>query len=190
MNDTTTAAPQAQAKTKSNSVISTKVDPVAKTLTFVVVGASPTGGSMELKVWLDKMSQENRDYSAYHGVGQKVRDAAAIPFDTEAKRYATPGEKYEAMKVVVDHLNSGSTDWNPKRTAKGPGSEELMLTKALAEVYPDKSVDEVRTKVLGYTKAERLALMDHPKVKPIVERLRAENVAASQVDAEKLLEGF
>lgn len=172
---------------KSNTIITTKYDPVTKTLTFTVPKASPTGGSMTLVLEIEKVSAANRDYAAVHGLKQRVSDAAAIPFNAKTNHYATPGEKFEAMKVIVEHLNSGAESWSPKR-AERVGSDELMLTQALAEAYPDKSAEYVRNKVAGWTRAERLAMMDHPTVKPIIERLRAGQVGG--VDAEKLLKDF
>jgi len=171
------------AKPKSNSVVTTKWDTEKRTLTFTVLKVG------ELTLELGKVHQSNLDYAAIHGLKQRVSDAAAIPFDAKAKRYATPQEKYDAMKALVDHYNSGAAEWSLKR-AERVGTDELMLTQALSELYPMQTADAVRAKVAGMTRAERTALSDHPKVKPVIERLRAAALATSGVDAEKLLEGF
>jgi hypothetical protein len=59
------------------------------------------------------------------------------------------------------------------------------LVSALKEVYPAKSEDELLTWVRKRTKDEVAALQQGEKLKPIIERLRAER--AKGVDAEQLL---
>jgi hypothetical protein len=170
-------------KPKSNSVVTTKYDAIKRQLTFTVAKAG------ELVLDLGAISQGNADYAMVHGFKARVVDAAAMPFNAKEKRYATASEKYEAMAALVSHYNSGAEGWSPKR-AERVGSDELMLTRALSEAFPDKTAEYVRAKVAGWTKAERLVMMESPKLKVIIERMRAETLATTGVDADKLLGSF
>lgn len=115
---------------RAGSVVGAVIDEVKRTVTFNVVGE----GSLVLS--LDAMSDETRAYAALHGMKQRVSDAAAIPF--RDGKYATPGEKYAAMRALVEHYNGGAKEWARHGGGeKGPrvSGETDLIIRALAELY-------------------------------------------------------
>lgn len=131
-------------KKRANSIISKRVWQGNREYTVHGVGT--------LIVYPDKMSAECRAYAMGHGIDQRVCDAAALSRDTSTGKSATPQEKFEAMRRIVDHLNSGSTDWAIRVAASaGPdaGLTLLAMMRALG-----KSLDEVEA-VIAATMAKR-----------------------------------
>lgn len=171
---------------RANWTIAHKVeDTVVK---FVVKDA----GTLELDI--QKIHPNNYERAAVHGLVQRVSDAAAMARDTKTGKPATPQEKYEAMKRLVEWYNSGAEGWSPQR-AEGKEREQSGvgdLRQALEEMYPEKPAERIREYVKGLKKEERAALMGQEKVRRIVERIRDERakVSAAGVDAEELLRGL
>lgn len=131
-------------KKRANSIISKRVWQGNREYTVHGVGT--------LIVYPDKMSAECRAYAMGHGIDQRVCDAAALSRDTSTGKSATPQEKFEAMRRIVDHLNSGSTDWAIRVAASaGPdaGLTLLAMMRALG-----KTLDEVEA-VIAATMAKR-----------------------------------
>lgn len=180
-------------KTKSNSVITTDVNEDQLRITFKVKGAG------EIVLDLTKMNSAILTRARTHGFIQKVSDRAAIPFNKETNLYASPQEKMAAMQELVDHFHSGTADWAPKRaegTGRKPGGLDAILLAAVAEVT-GKTIAEVRAIVEAGAKAKEItqaqflaALSNAGKVKPVVERLRAEQAANVDLDGDELLEGL
>lgn len=174
-------------KPKSNSVITTELikgDGITKpVIVFKVKDAGET------RLELAKCHLAILDRACIHGLVQKVSDAAALSRDTKTGKSATPGDKLAAMMKVVEHLTSGSEEWNMKREGGGgPGLETQLLVKALCEVYPGKGEDQIKGWVGKRSAAERMALMQQDNIKAIMERLRGE--ATQSVDAGELLKGL
>lgn len=168
-------------KAKSNSVVSTKVD--GEKLIFLVKG---TG---EAILDLTLLSESNRWRAVLHGLTQKVCDAAALSRDTTTGKSASPADKLAAMVKVVEHLNSGTEEWNLKREGGGgPSVETTLLVKALVELYPAKPEADIAKWLKARKPEERAALMGQANIKGIVDRLRAE--AGKAVDTEELLSGL
>ena len=96
----------------------------------------------------------------------------------------------EDMVEDSDTLNTQiqALKWSAARESTG-GAGSSILVLALME-FKGKSKDEVRTFLADKTQADKLALRNHPKIKPIVDRLEAEKSAKTGADAEDLLEGF
>jgi hypothetical protein len=117
MSDMTNAV--ATGKKRANSVITTSID--GDVMRFAVLG-QPT---LQLDIVL--VSEQNRSRAMLHGFKQRVSDAAAIPADMQTGKPASPREKWEAMKAIVDHLNSGASEWNIKRAEGGFGGVGIVL---------------------------------------------------------------
>jgi len=161
---------------RSNSVIRTEIDQVARTVTFHVFKQG------SLTVYLDKMSQANRDYGVYHAVKHRVGDAGAIErmLVNGQEVAATPAAKFANMKPVVDHLNSGAETW---RIAGGDvASEGTLLFAALMAMKPERDEKKLTKWLTEQPRAKRDALLIDPKVKPFVDAIRAER--AKGVDTE------
>lgn len=185
-----------QVKPKSNSVITSAWDATSNVITFTVRKAGANGQSdAALALDLNKVSEKNRARAMAHGFIQRVSDRAALSRNTTNGQSATPAEKLAAMKGLVDFLASGTDEWAPERVGgvKGPTGLDPLLIAAVAEAT-GRSTDEVRELVAkgaekkSVTKAVYLATLGGAgTVKPIVERMRAEQASAFEVDADELL---
>jgi hypothetical protein len=167
-----------EAKQKSNSTITTIVD--GNQVLFTVLGA----GSVTLD--LDKVNKALHQAFMVHGAKQRISDRAAISRNPETGLSATPQDKLEAMRELVEHYHSGTSEWN-LRTGSGR-QDGGLLVQALMKAYPDKGLERVREYVKGLKADEKNALMVSPKLKAIVDELRA--AATKSVDTEELLAGL
>jgi hypothetical protein len=117
---------------------------------------------------------------AAHGAEQKLGDSTAGVEDLD--------DAVLAVEEVIERLNAG--EWNVKREGSGIAGTSV-LARALVE-FTGKSAEEIKTFLSAKTQAEKVALRNNPKVKPIVERIEAEKAARAksggkQVDTEALL---
>lgn len=184
-------------KAKSNSVITAHPDPEAQTLTFKVLGVG------DIVLNLAGVGEGVRIRALYHGLTQRVSDAAAIPFNKETGKYATPQEKYEAMRALVEHYNAGG-DWARGRAAGGArvGGETALILRALAEhqgleveamrervkILAEKRETTPRAYLASVLAAGRAETSPLGNVVTIYERLRAEQpVAGVKIDADELM---
>jgi len=129
-----------------------------------------------LTIHLERLHEANQRYAALHGLKQKVGDAAALGAS------ATDDDKFAAMRVIVDHLESGSPDWNLGRT-----STDSALIEALIAAGKDDTA-EMRAKVRAMTPAQRVALQTHPTVKPHYDAILA--ARGKSVDTDAILAGL
>lgn len=175
------------AEVKGTRVLSHEVGETSVTFTVKDALQGEDGGKLPGTLVLDfnALSAEVRQQAMVHGLVQRVSDRAAISRDGDTGKSATPLDKFNAMKVLVEHYNSGSASWNLSGGERGPSDEVKLLATALAELYPLKGLEELTAWVRKRSKDELAALVTGEKLKPIVERLRAER--AKGVDAEALL---
>lgn len=178
-------------QTERKSIIQARVD--GDTIVFDVKGAG------ELRLDMKKVHPDVATRAMHHGFIQRVSDKAAIARNTDNGQPATPQEKLEAMRAVVDHFMSGTAEWNIKR-AEGAGRKsgglDGIALAAVAEVT-GKAIDEVRAIVKagaeskGTTPALYLAAVSSAaKVKPVLERMREEAAQRADLDGDELLEGL
>lgn len=170
-------------KVKSNSVIQTAINTEARTVTFTVLGVT----DRPIVLDLNKVSQSNTDYAAFHGFKQRVADKAALPCDEVTGKSASPREKYDAMFALVDYYNSGSDGWSPARTGEGGGTSGMtkMLKAALLAAYPTKTEADIEKFLDGKSRKQQAALIASDVVKPHYEKLV--NAATAGVDIQGLL---
>ena len=139
----------------------------------------------KVQITLDFRNGETRAFTipddllskfAAHGAEQKLGDEIAGLSDTD--------DCVIAIDDLIDRLYNG--EWNVKREASGMAGTSV-LARALVE-HTGKSMEQIKAFLSTKTQAEKVALRNNPKVKPIVERLEAEKVSkASKVDTEALL---
>lgn len=152
----------------------------------VVVGVK---GFAPMVIDLDdvRLSAEVIAAAAINGFRQRLMDAAALKRDTTTGKSATPEEKDAAIRRLYDHYLSGSVEWELKRAESGPRMDPLVV-RAIMEAFA-KDEDVVRGMI--ETKAQEksitpmaycAAMAELGRVKPIVERMRAEAVAAVVVE--------
>lgn len=137
----------------------------------------------ETKLELGKVSAANAERAKVHGFVQRCSDRAAISRDTKTGQPASPKDKFEAIKELVEHYNSGAEQWSTAREGGGgPSAETALLISALCELYPKKTREDIQAWVRKRSANERLALCEGPQVKVIIERLRAESAKDIKVD--------
>lgn len=113
---------------------------------------------------------------AAHGAEQKLGDETAGLEDVE--------DAVMAVDELIDRLYNG--EWGQKREANGMAGTSV-LARALCELT-GKTRDQIKAFLSAKTQAEKVALRNSAKVKPIVDRLESEKVSkASKVDTDTLL---
>lgn len=113
---------------------------------------------------------------AGHGAEQKYGDETAGVDDVDD------------MVLAVDDLDSRiqKLEWSQKREGSGMAGTSILL-RALME-FSGRSQEQVKEFLTGKSQAEKLALRNSAKVKPIVERLEAEKLSkGTKVDTDALL---
>lgn len=189
------AAPQAPTLTgkRANWTIAHKVE--GQLVRFSIKGAG------ELVLDVAKVHAANRAKAELHGFVQRISDAAAMARDSKTGASATPQEKFEAMKRLVEHYQSGSEEWSPARSVEGvgrPKSENAnarLLRIALSLFNPEKSQETIAEFVKARSAAQITALLMSEQLKVSVElareQLREEEMKAAEgVNAEELLSGL
>jgi hypothetical protein len=139
---------------------------------------------------LERLSPEVKAYAVYHGLKQKGSDAMALPAEKFPGNRVPESAKWDALKAVIDHLESGSLNWNPDRLASGPSvSGVKFLLDALCELYAGKKTREQLVEFLkSKSREEQLALAENAKIKPIIERMTA--AAVAHIDTSAMLDGL
>lgn len=114
--------------------------------------------------------------AAGHGLVQKGGDATAGSKDLD--------DAVEAVLAVKENLEKG--DWNAR--VEGSGFAGIsVLAKALVEVT-GKTPEQVKEFLKSKTPADKIALRNSARLRPVIERLEAEKATkSSKVDAEALL---
>ena len=113
---------------------------------------------------------------AAHGAEQKLGDEIAGLTDTE--------DCVLAVDELIDRLYNG--EWSVKREANGMAGTSVLV-RALVE-HTGKTVDAIKQFLNGKSQAEKVALRNNPKIKPIVERIEAEKVSKkANVDTDAML---
>ena len=126
--------------------------------------------------------------AALFGWSRKISNEAAMSRDPSTGLPASNADKLSAMRSMIEHLESGTVDWSPARSAstRVSGADIGLLVTALMELQPTKTKDELTAWVKSKEPAARSALMLNAKIKPIIDRLRA--ALASDIDADALLD--
>lgn len=113
---------------------------------------------------------------AAHGAEQKLGDEIAGLTDTE--------DCVLAVDELIDRLYNG--EWSVKREANGMAGTSVLV-RALVE-HTGKTVEQIKQFLSGKSQAEKVALRNNPKIKPIVERIEAEKASKkANVDTDAML---
>ena len=113
---------------------------------------------------------------AAHGAEQKLGDEIAGLTDTE--------DCVLAVDELIDRLYNG--EWSVKREANGMAGTSVLV-RALVE-HTGKTVEQIKQFLAGKSQAEKVALRNNPKIKPIVERIEAEKASKkANVDTDAML---
>ena len=114
---------------------------------------------------------------AAHGAEQKLGDEMAGLEDLD--------DAVLAVDELRERLERG--EWGTQRTSNGMAGTSILV-RALME-STSKDLTAIKTFLASKTQAEKIALRNNPRIKPIVERLEAEKAAKnSKVDTDALLD--
>ena len=168
--------------TKRNTTISTTIvtnddnRPCALHLKFA--------NGQELAITASQLTNNVMEYAIFHGLKQKLVDAAAISRNPETGRAASVEDKYQAVKTVYDRLLAGQ--WNATR--EGGAATGGLLLQALCRMYAGrKTPDELKVFLAEKSDAEKTALRHNPRVAQIIEDIRVETGKAASIDTDELL---
>jgi len=129
------------------------------------------------------LSEEIGAICAWHGLKQKLIDAAAISRNPDTGRAATVEEKRTAVTEVWARLCAG--EWNKAREGGAGGG---LLYRALCRLYEGKRwPEEIKTFLAGKSDAEQSALRRNSRVAAVIEELRAADASRAGIDSEALL---
>lgn len=138
----------------------------------------------ELAITASQLTNHVTEYAIFHGLKQKLVDAAAISRNPETGRAASVEDKYQAVKTVYDRLLAGA--WNAAR--EGGGATGGLLLQALVRMYAGrKTLDELKAFLADKSDAEKTALRKNPRVARIIEEIRAETGKSANIDTDELL---
>ena len=138
----------------------------------------------ELAITASQLTSHVMEYAIFHGLKQKLVDAAAISRNPETGRAATVEDKYQAVKAVFDRLLGGQ--WNATR--EGGGNTGGLLAQALTRMYAGrKTAEDIKAFLADKSDAEKAALRKNPRVAAIIEDIRAEQGKAADIDTDELL---
>jgi hypothetical protein len=113
---------------------------------------------------------------AAHGAEQKLGDEIAGLDEVE--------DCILAIDELIDRLYK--LEWSVKRESGGMAGASVLV-RALAQLY-GKPTEAIKAFLSNKTQAEKVALRNNPKVKPIVEAIEAErNAKKANVDTDALL---
>ena len=154
----------AQAKPKSNSVVTTKWE--LDTLRIDVIGAGTIMFDMA------KTSADNRLAAERHGWTQRLCDRAAKGRDPKTGAAAPPSAKFLAIKELADYYMSGEVPWK----MVGGSAEGGLFFQAFCEYRSDKSEAQIKKFLDSRTEDQAKELRMIPEVITIMVRLRSERV--------------
>lgn len=152
----------------------------------------PEDGSPPV-IRLDFRNGESREFKipsellyrfAAHGAEQKLGDETAGETDVD--------DMVLSVDELIERLSKRDEDgtfkgeWTVRREAGGMAGTSVLM-KALAELS-GKPLEEVKSFLKTKSPAEKMALRNSAKVKPIIDRLESEKLAKAQkVDTDSLL---
>lgn len=146
-----------QAKTKSNSVVTSAFDAAIGLLAITVVGVKDGVIKFDARSVVGASAYDSLNDIGKRAIGhaftQRLSDRAAMPRDRTTGLSATPYEKYMAIKLLADHLMAGGA-W--ELTSDLPPVNRPFLYQSVAAVrgvpaekvealYRDKPDEVVRT---------------------------------------------
>lgn len=173
---------QMQTKPKRNSIITTKWDQENGRITWTVLGVG------DLTLDMTKLHRGIITDSAYHGMTQRISDAAAIPRDTATGRSATPREKFDAMRALVGHYETGTDQWRVRGEREDAGSLTIQAIMRVTGVDLAQAEETVRKLALARFEGERTAALRYlatgARVAEAMAKIRQERLGQAALDAD------
>ena len=150
----------AKEKVKSNAVVTANGSEYQTKLTLTVKDAGQIVFDTELAVHL--MTR-----AACHGFEQRLRDRAAMSADTKTGLSATPQDKFDRIKALVDHYHAGG-EWEMRGAGGGKKAEIEWILEALASIK-GVDVELMREKVATVAEAKSMTVDKYLKQVATVE---------------------
>lgn len=173
-----------ETKRKSNSVVT--VQQTETGLTFSVIGAG------EFVLDMDKLHPDILKRAAFHGMKQRISDAAAMSRNPDNGQPATPADKYAAMRALAEHYMTGTPEWS--RRGEGGGGAKSITIEAIARVQSvdyataEDAVTRLAVRKFANDRAAALReLSKSPKVQSAIAAIRAERIPKTNINADALL---
>lgn len=91
-----------------------------------------------------KISPSNLDYAALFGLGHRIGDNAAIAKSKDNNYTVTEAMRREAVLEMVEHLQSGTDEWNLKASARRAPQDATILAIAAKQGI---SYEEAQAKI-------------------------------------------
>lgn len=164
---------------KTNRVISVTLNHSIRQIQIDVAGQP------SLTFHADRTSDTVKLYAQMLGFKNRIVDAAAKSVDPATGKPASASEKRAAMAAIIEHLESGTSEWG-LRTVRASASDDTLLIAALMEVMGQSDRAKVAASVKTWEPAKRAAVRMREDVKAVLDRMTAE--AAADVDTDALLE--
>ncbi len=178
---------------KKNAIVSTEL------LTGVPGGpvlVIRVEGFDDLRIARDDITNDIAETAIFHGLKQKVVDAAALP-KNEDGNVATPGDKYHAMAAVVAQITGPGGEWNKRGEGSGDSAPSGLIFRAYAEVMTnlaakkkvEVSPEKLREMYDAKSRSDQLALRTNPDIAKVMERIKSERGAgkSAKVNSDDLL---
>ena len=132
------------------------------------------------------LTEQVREQAVFHGLKQKLVDAAAISRNPETGRSASIEDKYQAVWTVYDRITRLG-EWNAVRGEGGTGTGGLLFA-ALCRMYAGRKTEEELREWLGTKdKKAQAELRKNPKISTIIDQIKAERGAEDAGVGEDLL---
>ena len=151
-------------------------------------------GLPSLKFDLRKVSEINRNRAAAVGFSDvRIVNAAAISRNAPDGSVRSPAEmlklKREKMEALIQHYESGTTEWRVKRASGGTTRDTSGITlQAMQRVWPDKDCEALAGQLeqkRGISRREAYA--EFAKTKQVAEAIAAIKAERATVDSDDLL---
>jgi hypothetical protein len=169
---------------RENAVVNVRWDDGFAVMTVDVIGS----GKPAIVVDTRKASGVMRNRLMAYGAEVRITRAAALKSNEKTGKPASAADKWDKVNRMALHVVSGTDEWNAEREGGRIGLDETLLSQAMAVAFPSKTAEEIRAKVTGATKDERMALRMDKRIAPEYDKLVA--AATADVDVGGLLAGW
>jgi hypothetical protein len=151
---------------------------------IVVKGAGEGGGDATLLFDRTKAHAMTRNVAEQLGWKNRLVDKAAVGRDKATGKPVDPKRKFELVRGLVEHYQSGTEHWAMRVAQEDIASSEWELfVDTLCEVYSDKPRDKLAAWGKSQSLDARKALLASPKFAAIYTRRLAELTKGVSVDS-------
>ena len=178
---------------KKDAVISVIPEMGEGELAAQIIGCRVKVKGLEDQVLLfSRMHAANIAYAAFHGLKQRLVDAAAMSRDTTDGSAASPETKAGRITAVIAHYHSGTDKWS--RVADGTIEGGLLYDALCRKFGHMRAPSEIKEWLGTLDDKARAALREDDEIAPVIAAIKAERAAKApakdKVDTKSLLAGL